>query len=116
MQHFNAAELGPEYFEPLQRFFYAELEDLRRLQRLREAEHAGYVLEDLTRIWEPRICAAEPGTARLFAAESKNSRRTHRVSAAELEALGERYSVPMAVCYDQVLKAGAENLLVSGVA
>ena len=87
---------------------------MRRLRGLREAEHAGYVLEDLTRIWEPRFCAAEPGTARLFAAEVGNFRRMHRVNAAELEALGGRYNIPLAVCYDQVLVAGAVNLLVSG--
>ena len=82
------------------------------MQRLREAEHAGYVLDDLTRIWKPRFRAAEPETARLFAAEIENLRRIHRVSAAELEALGERYNVPLAVCCDQVLEAGAE--MVSG--
>ena len=109
MQRFRAAELRPEHFEPLQQVFYAELEDMRRLQKLCETEHAGCVLDDLTRIWEPRFRAAEPETARLFAAEAENLRRMHRVSAAELEALGERYNVPLAVCCDKVLEAGAEN-------
>ena len=54
MQRLRAAELGPAHFDRMKRFFAAELEELRRLQRVRAAEHEVVALEDLKRIWKPR--------------------------------------------------------------
>ena len=117
MQHFRAAEQGPARFELLLRVCAAELRELWRLQRIRAAEHGAAALEDLKRIWKPRYCAAEPGTANIvhctrgYAAEAENLRRTHRVRAAELEALGENYSVSMtkAVSCDPVSEADQDR-------
>ena len=77
------------------------LEELRRLQRFSAAKHEAAVLEDLKRIWKPRVRAAELGTAnsehctRGCAAEAETLRRMHGVRAAEIGALGEHYNVPL---------------------
>ena len=66
MKRSRAGELGGATMSisvPLQRVFYAEFVELRRLQRFRAAEHEAAALGDLKRIWKPRFRAPEPGTA-----------------------------------------------------